>query len=288
MPTLVGKLACSVLTALVMMRMFVISHDFQHHAILYKSIPANIIFWIYGLYMLSPASIWKRSHDYHHNHNSKLFTANIGSYPILTLEKYRNASIRERRSYLATRHPLTILFGYYSMFINGMCIQSFKSSPRRHWDSLLALLLHITAAILLINFWGVSGWLLTQFIPFFISLMIGAYLFYVQHNFPSVTFKNKQDWSYLDAALNSSSHLAMNPVMQWLSANIGFHHIHHLNSRIPFYRLPEVMAKIPALQQPKTSSFRFSDIRDCLRLKVWDDVSNQMLGFKELRALGVK
>jgi omega-6 fatty acid desaturase (delta-12 desaturase) len=138
------RVVCSIMTGLLISRMFVIYHDYAHHSILYKSIPAKIIFSIFGLYILAPTSIWKRSHDYHHNNNSKLFSASIGSYPIYSKQKFLTASKSERREYLAVRHPLNMLFGYFTLFSFGMCILSFMSSPRRHYDSLIALILHLT------------------------------------------------------------------------------------------------------------------------------------------------
>jgi acyl-lipid omega-6 desaturase (Delta-12 desaturase) len=282
MPTILGKIFCSIFAGLVMIRVFVIYHDYQHHSILYKSFPAKIIFKLWGMYMLSPESIWKRSHDYHHNHNSKLFSASIGSYPIWTKEKYLNASKSDRTAYLFSRHPLNILFGYITMFVYGMCIQSFRSSPKRHWDSLLAIIIHIGASVYLFIHFGWITWLLTIAIPFFTSLMVGAYLFYAQHNFPGVTFKNNVEWSYVHASLQSSSFMKMNPFWRWMTANIGFHHIHHMNSRIPFYRLPEAMQHLPALQNPVITTLNPSDIVACLKLKVWDAQKNKMIPLSQL------
>ncbi len=65
--------------------------------------------------------------------------------------------------------------------------------------------------------------------------------------------------------------------MAWFTANIGYHHIHHLNARIPFYRLPEVMREMPELQQPGTTSFHPLEILRCLRLKVWDADAQRMV-----------
>ncbi|MBA3827489.1 MAG: fatty acid desaturase [Taibaiella sp.] len=276
------KLLCSILTGLLIVRMFVIYHDHQHHAILYKSKLANFIMTIFGIFVLAPTSIWKRSHDYHHNHNSKLFSASIGSYPIVTRTKFLAMSTGEKRIYLLTRHPITILLGYFSMFIFGMCISSFVSSPKKHFDSLIALVLHITLSVLVFYFIGWQAWLFGIFIPFSIACCIGAYLFYAQHNFPTVNFATNSDWKYEVAALQSSSFMLMNPVMKWFTANIGYHHIHHLNSRIPFYRLPEVMAAIPELQKVKTTSLSIKDVRACFKLKVWDADTNRMIGHKDI------
>lgn len=276
------RILCSVAAALMLSRMFIIFHDFQHHTILRGSKIADALFTVFGIYMITPPNIWKRSHDHHHAHNAKLFSASIGSYPIMTRQKFIEASKMERFGYLAVRHPINMFFAYFTTFMYGMCVQSFVSSPRRHWDSLAVLILHYTIAVFLFVKFGWLTWFLTFFLPFFLSHMLGAYLFYAQHNFPGVTFKKNADWTYAHAALESSSFMDLNPFMQWVTANIGFHHIHHLNSKIPFYRLPEAMAAIPELQEAKVTTLKPSDIIACLRLKVWDADQNKMIGFDEM------
>lgn len=272
------KLVASILLGLTAVRVFVIFHDYLHNAILHKSFLADVIFTIVGIIMLAPKSIWKRSHDYHHKHNSKLFSASIGSYPIMTKEKFAAADKGERAVYLFIRHPITICFGYIFMFIYGMCVNSFLSSPRRHLDSLLSLFIHFgfIAFLIIIGQWQLL--LLLVIIPSLLTFGLGSYLFYAQHNFPGVTFRNNTNWNYVGAALDSSSYMKMNKVMEWFTANIGYHHIHHLNARIPFYRLPEVMEKMPELQNPKTTSLKLKDIMSCFKLKVWDPSTNQMTG----------
>jgi len=284
-PFLFGKIICSLLSALLLARCFMIFHDYQHHSILQKSFIANFIFTVFGMYMLTPPSIWKRSHDHHHNNNSKLFGASIGSFPVMTAQKFQSLTGKEKKIYLATRHPLNMLFSYFTMFIYGMCLRSFISSSRRHWDSLLVLILHFSIAIFLFTYFGPQTWLLTFFIPFFITHMLGAYLFYAQHNFPGVIFRKNVEWSYSNAALESSSYMAMNPFWKWVTANIGYHHIHHINSRIPFYRLPEAMSKIPELQTATITTLNPSDVIKCLRLKVWDAQQNKMIGMAEIKRL---
>jgi omega-6 fatty acid desaturase (delta-12 desaturase) len=274
-PFVTAKIALSVLTGLVLVRLFVIFHDYQHHAILYPSFIANMLFTAFGIFILVPPSIWKRTHDYHHNHNSKLFSSSVGSFPIITKQKFLSGT--ERRQYLLIRHPITIALGYFSVFFFGMSIQSFISSPRRHWDSIIAVSLHVIISVLIFWLLGWLWWLLLILIPFMIASAMGAYLFYAQHNFPNVKFKDDIEWSYDHAALESSSFMVMNPFMHWITANIGYHHIHHINSRIPFYRLPEAMKNIPELQQVQTTSLNPSDIIACLKLKVWDPEIGKMI-----------
>lgn len=284
-PWFPAKLFFSIVAGLLLVRMFVIYHDHQHHTILTKSRLANVIMTLFGIYMLAPTSIWKRSHDHHHKHNSKLFSASIGSFPVATRQKFMSMSSKERFGYLAIRHPLTIGLGYFSMFMVGMCVNSFLSCPRRHADALVSLVLHLAAATCIIIFLGWQIWLVLFFIPFLIAFAIGSYLFYAQHNFPGVSFSCNHEWAYDKAALESSSYMTMNPVMQWFTGNIGYHHIHHLNARIPFYRLPEVMRHFPELQTCKTTSLSFREIYACLRLKVWDQESGRMISLKEAKSL---
>jgi len=275
---LVVRIVCSLLNGLLILRLFVIFHDQQHRAILPKSRLAEIYMRFFGVWALSPSSIWRSSHDHHHAHNSRLRGSHIGSYPIMTRDQFKDSSRGERIKYLFMRHPLTILFGYFTVFLFGLVINPFYNSQRKHFDCLLALLLHLTIAAALVYWFGWVALLLTVLVPRFLACAMGSYLFYAQHNFPGVTFKDKSGWTYEGAALESSSYLATNPVMAWFTGNIGYHHIHHLNHRIPFYRLPEVYRAIPELQQAKTTSLHPFEIFRCLRLKVWCVETQRMVG----------
>lgn len=283
---LLAKIICSILAGLVIVRLFVIYHDQQHGAILNKSILAEIIFTLFGIFILAPPSIWKRSHDFHHKHNSKMPVSEVGAFPTLTVEKFSELSHGQRMAYLASRHPITILFGYLSIFMYSLTIYSFRNSPRKHIDCGIAILLHFSLGFAIAYFLGWQAFLLTFFIPYFIACGLGALLFYIQHNFPGVTFKVRNQWTYEDAALESSSYLIMNPFMQWFTANIGYHHIHHINAKIPFYRLPEAMKAIPELQQAKITTFNFKDLHTSLNLKLYDPISHRMLTLTEFHSSG--
>lgn len=272
------RIPCSILAGLLMVRLFVIYHDQQHHAILPKSRTAAIFMRLLGILFICPSAVWRKSHDYHHTHNCKLRSANIGSFPIMTRDQYRQTPAGERFLYLAMRHPLLILFGYITVFIFGMVILPFFKSPLKNIDSVPALLLHVGLAVFLMIHFGWLALALTMLIPFFVSCAIGSYLFYAQHNFPDVILKDKEGWTYEGAALESSSFLKMNPVMAWFTANIGYHHIHHLNHRVPFYRLPEVYRDVPELRQVRTTSLHPLEILRCLRLKVWCVETQRMVG----------
>ncbi|MBX2972131.1 MAG: fatty acid desaturase [Flavobacteriales bacterium] len=280
------QIACAVLAGLLIARMFIIYHDHQHKAILQNSKFAEGVMTLWGLFVLAPTSIWKRSHDHHHTHNSKLYTSSIGSYPIVTVEKFKSFTKKERTIYLFTRHPLTIAFGYLTVFVYGMCVRSFVNNRAKHWDSLIALVLHAGMGVLIVWALGWTAFWLGLVAPALISLGLGAYLFYAQHNFATATFADKDGWSYVNAALGSSSYMKMSKVMHWFTGNIGYHHIHHLNARIPFYRLPEVFKAIPALQKAKTTSLMPGEMIRCLRLKVWDPERGRLIGFREMGRRG--
>jgi len=277
---LAGKIVCSLFTGLLVLRFFVIYHDQQHEAILSHSRLAEVLMRIFGILALSPSSVWRSSHNHHHNHNSKLRGSHIGSFPIMTREGFFKSPRAKRFKYLFMRHPLTILFGYIFVFLHGMCLYPFIDKPREHSDCLLAFLIHLALAVTITYFFGWLALLLTLIIPCFIADAIGSYLFYAQHNFPSVSFSDKGGWTYDKAALESSSYMKTGPIWAWFTANIGYHHIHHLNARIPFYRLPEVLNAIPELKNPRTTSLHPMEIIRCLRLKVWDVEAQRMVGVR--------
>ena len=278
------RIAASVLLGLVHVRLFIIYHDFQHHAILRGSRLATCVMTVYGLIALNPRSVWNRSHNHHHKHNAKIFGASIGSYPVMTTEVYAEATWWERLQYTISRHPLTMALGYLTIFLYGMCLRPFLLNPKKHFDAGLSILLHaflvVSLALLMPQIL-----VLSILIPHSIAAAIGAYLFYAQHNYPSVKLRERSDWTYVDAALQSSSFIKMGPLMNWFTGNIGYHHVHHLNALIPFYRLPEAMAGIQELQHPGTTSLGPRDIATCLSLKLWDQQSDRLLTFRESASL---
>ncbi|QDV25028.1 Fatty acid desaturase [Aureliella helgolandensis] len=276
----------SLLTGLILVRMFILYHDYQHHSILRNSRLASLILSVYGYLMLTPPSVWKRSHDHHHRNNSKLFGASIGSFPIMTTTNYKLASGWEKFEYRLARSPFVILFGYLIVFLFGMCVRPLLMDPRRHWDAPLAVVLHVGVALLLAycSDWQTS--LLVLILPTWVATFSGAYLFYIQHNFPAAKIRKNNEWSYADAALASSSYLELGPIMHWLTGNIGYHHVHHLNAKIPFYRLPEAMAALAELQSPGKTSLRIRDIMGCLRLKLWDVSQDRFVTFADAAARG--
>jgi acyl-lipid omega-6 desaturase (Delta-12 desaturase) len=273
------RLALAALDALAIMRMFVLYHDHLHGSLLRDSAMARAIFWPFGLLIMAPPKMWRETHNYHHAHTAKLVGSHIGSYPVMTTHWWAAATPGERGKYRFVRHPATILFGYYTAFMLEMCVLSFLRNPRKRWDSLLALLLNWTLSGLIIGFFGFATFFYAYFLPHFLACATGAYLFYAQHNFPEVVIQRRDQWEYDRAALASSSFMEVGPFLLWFTANIGYHHVHHLNPSIPFYRLPEAMEAIPELQSPGKTTLSPRSIAECFKLNLWDPEQGRMVSY---------
>jgi omega-6 fatty acid desaturase (delta-12 desaturase) len=277
------RLPISILTSLVLVRMFVIYHDYEHGTILNHSRPARVLMTIFGLCTLNAPSIWARSHNHHHKNNSRLYGGFIGSFPTMTTEEYEQATLGQRVAYRIARHPLTIAAAYLTVFFYGMTIRPLFLNPRIHMDCAFALVIQI-GFIAVATYFG--GWPLAVYlvlIPVVISSAAGAYLFYAQHNFPGVKLRERAEWDHVYAALNSSSYIPMTPVMAWFTGNIGYHHIHHLNHKIPFYLLPKAMDEFEELQSPGCTTLYPWDMYRCLRLKLWDQENDELITFGQAR-----
>jgi len=273
------RLLASVVSGLLIVRAFILAHDFHHGAILRKSKLGGVIFFVYGVLVLTPPRVWRQTHNYHHAHTAKIVGAQIGSYPVMTVEMWRRAPRGKRFAYALARHPLTILFGYLTIFLSGMCISAFIRNPRENWDSALAFVVHVGLLGAITYFFGLPMTLFVLVVPLFVACALGSYLFYAQHNFPGILIQPRQTWTFARAALESSSFMHCGPLMAFFTGDIGYHHVHHLNAAIPFYRLREAMAAIPELQVEPQTSLSPRDVWRCFSLKLWDPQAGKMVPF---------
>ena len=276
-----AAIPATVLAGLMVVRVFIFYHDYLHTAILVGSPLGAFIMRMFGYYVLAGVSVWRETHDYHHRHTAKMVGAAIGSYPTVTIAMWQAMTPGQRFAYKFVRNPVTMLFGTIFMFVIGMCISPFRRQPKQHLDGLLSLVFQWS---LVGGTWYFFGWqpaILGFWLPCAIAHAAGSYLFYAQHNFPGMELRGRRDWEYTFASLHSSSMFDMNPVMHWFTGNIGFHHVHHLNHRIPFYRLPEAMAGMPELQNPHRTTWLPKDIAACLHGHVWDPKEGRMLTYAE-------
>lgn len=265
-------------------RLFIFFHDAMHGAIWRKSKLGKAIMKFYGLLILCPARVWKDSHNYHHANTSKIVGASIGSYPVLTVRMYERATPLQKLGYRLVRSPLNMLLGYFTVFLFGMVLRPLVKNPKRNHSAALSLLVHFGVLGALLVVFGAEVAFFAFWLPLAVSCAAGAYLFYAQHNFPEIDIADRRDWEYTHAALHSSSMMVGGPLMRWFTGEIGFHHVHHLNSQIPFYRLEETMEAVPELQSPGQTSMSFKDMYRCLQLDLWDPEQKRMVSFREARA----
>ena len=279
------QLLFSLLAAMLMVRAFITYHDYMHRAILARSRIAWILFRVYSALALTPPRSWKKSHNYHHGHVGQVSASSIGAFPIMTTQMWRDASLTTRAGYRIVRHPLTVLAGYVTIFLFSITLLPLLTNPARHWDSLLALAGHVALIAVLWIFGGFDTAFFVVLLPMTIASALGSYLFFAQHSFKRMHILTPEAWTYYRAAMESSSYMKLSRVMQWFTGNIGFHHIHHLNVRIPFYRLPEVMDAIPELQSAVTTTLSPRDIRDCFRCSLWDEERQKVVSYREASQL---
>jgi omega-6 fatty acid desaturase (delta-12 desaturase) len=275
------RLFFALLGALCTVRAFITYHDHMHGALLPNSRIAKFIFKAYGMLALTPSRSWKKSHNYHHRHVGKVSSFSNGAFPLMTTKMWREASWATRFSYRMERHPITVLTGYVTVFLFSVTMLPLFKEPSKHLDSLLSLAAHGALITLLWVFGGFSVAFFSVLLPMAVASALGSYLFFAQHSFKDMHVMTKDKWSFYKAAMESSSYLRLNKLMQWFTGNIGFHHIHHLNVRIPFYRLPEVMKAIPELQSPATTTLSPHSISDCFKCFLWDEDAHRMVTRRE-------
>jgi omega-6 fatty acid desaturase (delta-12 desaturase) len=276
----------AMIAGIFLVRLFVIQHDCGHGAFLSNRRAQDWIGRLCGVLTCTPYADWKHTHSVHHAHAGHLDKRGMGDVKTMTLDEYQRAGAMERFKYRIYRHPL-FLFGIAPMvlFVCQYRLPYSLTAHKKFWISTMGTKIGIL--FLLTLFYVLGGWSSIAFVwlpSIAVGSMIGVWLFYVQHQFEDTSWDHEADWDMHEAALHGSSHYVMPPVMQWLSGNIGIHHVHHLFSRIPFYRLPEVLRDHPELDDP---SIRLT-IREsltCTRHHLWDAQSRKLLTFRQARAL---
>jgi omega-6 fatty acid desaturase (delta-12 desaturase) len=285
-----ARLLASVLIGLTLVRTFIMFHDHAHGAILRNSRIASVGFRLFGLFMMTPSRFWRSEHNQHHaavgkpatssrHRNLPLRVSDVGTFPLMTTEQWRDATFIQRLEYRVTRHPLTMAAAALTVFVWSMCLSPLLRDWRRNTDCALALVVHAAIIVGVALAAGPMTALFVVVLPYALAAALGCYLFFVQHNFPGMTLTPPDDWSFVDAAHGSSGYLKLGPVARWFTGNIGYHHLHHLNSRIPFYRLPAAMAAIPEMQSVPVTTVGIRDIVACLRLNLWDPAAGKLVPF---------
>jgi acyl-lipid omega-6 desaturase (Delta-12 desaturase) len=268
-----------------LMRMFMIQHDCGHGTFFASRLANDWVGRVIGVLTLTPYDCWRRTHAIHHATTGNLDRRGIGDVDTLTVREYRARSWWGRLKYRAYRHPL-IMFGIgpaYLFLLQHRIPVGLMRKGWQPWASTMATNLAIALIIaVLMWFIGIKAFLLVHLPITLLAAMAGVWLFYVQHQFEHTTWERDGRWTLQQAALHGSSHYDLPALLRWFTANIGIHHVHHLCSRIPYYRLPRVLREHPELREvghiTLLESFR------CVRLVLWDEAQHRLVSFREFRA----
>lgn len=278
-------LAISVVNAAFLLRLFAIQHDCGHSSFFKDRALSDWVGRVLGVLTLTPYDVWRRAHSIHHSSAGNLGRRGIGDIDTLTVAEYKNLTPAAQFRYRLYRHPV-VLFGLgpgYLFFLQNR-IPLGLMAHAKYWISAMFTNAAIVVALLIIWYFGGLMPILLIFIPStLLAATAGVWLFYVQHQFETTHWVDDGNWDLHDAALRGSSHYVLPSVLQWLSANIGIHHIHHLYSRIPFYRLPEVLRDHSGLADINRMTIRESFAN--ARLHLWDESSKRLLSFAEAKAV---
>jgi omega-6 fatty acid desaturase (delta-12 desaturase) len=262
--------------------LFMIQHDCGHGSFFSGRRANDWVGRFLGVLTLTPYDAWRREHAIHHASSGNLNRRGIGDIDTLTVGEYLARSRFGRLKYRLYRHPV-VMFGIgpaYFFVLQQRLPASPFSAGWQPWLSTLATNGGIVlVAVALAWAIGVKAFLLIHLPIVLIAASIGVWLFYVQHQFEHTSWDDNATWSLHAAALNGSSHYDLPAVLRWFTANIGVHHVHHLNSRIPCYRLPRVLQDWPELRDighlTLAQSFR------CVRLALWDTAQRRLVSFRE-------
>ncbi|MFC0215911.1 fatty acid desaturase [Paenibacillus chartarius] len=270
----------AVVAACFNVRTFILFHDCCHQSFFRSRLANGILGTITGILTLVPYEQWKWSHTIHHATSGNLDKRGTGDMWVMTVEEYAEAPLLRRIAYRLYRHPL-VLFGLGPVAV--FLIQyRFNRKQARRKERMNTYLTNLGIVLLYAGLCALIGWkafVLVQAPIFYISGLLGFWLFYVQHQFEDSYFENEDEWSYVQAAVEGSSYYKLPAVLQWLTGNIGFHHVHHLSPKIPNYNLELAHESVPSLQKATTITVKSS--LKSLRFRLWDEQTKTFVTFKE-------
>ncbi len=275
-------LPLAVLAGGLLIRIFIIFHDCGHGSF-FKSKRANNAWgFVCGVLTFTPYHRWRWEHARHHASSGNLDRRGTGDVWTMTVQEYLDAPRSKRLAYRVVRHPL-VLFIIGPLFL--MLVQEripSRSGDRREQNSVWWTNLGFLAVVIgLASVFGIAQYVLIHLIILMIAGSAGIWLFYIQHQFEDAYWEHGEDWDYTAAALRGSSFYRLPKVLQWFSGNIGFHHLHHLSSRIPNYHLERCHLSSPMFRDVKAITLLAS--LKSLSFRLWDESAKKLVGFRDLQ-----
>ncbi|MAF79185.1 MAG: fatty acid desaturase [Halobacteriovoraceae bacterium] len=277
-----ASFAFSFLASLFIVRTFIIMHDCGHGSFFKSKKKRDFVGTLTGIICSTPYKQWTREHAAHHQDSGNLDKRGRGDVWTMTLEEYRKASWKEKLGYYLYRHPfITFVIGpiFIFQFRHRITLKTDRPEEKRN--------VHFTNLALLAIIVGFGSWIgyknfFMIYAPMlFFGELFGCLLFYVQHQYEDVYWREGKDWNYNVAALEGCSYLKLPKVLQWFSGNIGFHHLHHLNHRVPNYNLEACYEDNEVFQDCTVLTLK--DIIPCIRMKVYDEEKGRLLTWKQAR-----
>lgn len=279
-------LALVPLAAAFLVRLFMIQHDCSHGAFFAHKGLNDWIGRAIGVLTLTPHDYWRHTHVLHHASSGALDRRGLGGVETLTVNEYLALRPLKRLAYRLYRHPL-VMFGVgpaYLFLLQHRLPVGLMRQGWRPWVSVLATNLAIAGIVIgLIEGLGLLPFLALYLPIILLASSIGVWLFFVQHQFEHTYWARRDSWNFHEAALRGSSHYDLPTLLRWFTANIGIHHVHHLNSLIPYYRLPQVLCDEPSLRD--MSRLTLLQSLRCAGLALWDEASQQLISFRKLRRM---
>jgi omega-6 fatty acid desaturase (delta-12 desaturase) len=271
--------------AVLLVRLFMFQHDCGHGSFFRARWANDTLGWVLGILTLTPYTSWRGDHAIHHATAGNLDRRGVGDVTTLTVAEYLALPAWRRLAYRAYRHPL-VLFGIGPFWLFVISNRIPAGSPWRNrgeWISVLgtdlALAAILTTLLLTIGPMALLlGWLPVMLL----AATIGVWLFYIQHQFEDTYWEPRKTWDFQAAALRGASFYDLPRILHWMTGNIGFHHIHHLSSRIPNYRLRECHEANASLRTAPRLTVLGS--LKCIPLALWDAEQRHMISFRKLRA----
>ena len=280
--SLILSIALSILAGGFVVRVFIIFNDCCHGSFFKNRKVNHFVGTVTGILTMFPYEKWKREHSIHHATSSNLDKRGTGDVWIMSVEEYKKASKLERLQYRLYRNPfIMFVLGplYLFLITNRMNRKDARRKERRNTYLTNVSIIGITA--LLIWAIGWSSFLIVQLPIMFVAGSLGIWLFYVQHQFEDSYFEDEADWDYVKAAIDGSSYYKLPRVLQWITGNIGYHHVHHLSPKVPNYNLEQVHESTPPLQQATTITVGSS--LKSIRFRLYDEESKTFVHFKEIK-----
>ena len=273
-----------VVQAGLIVRLFTLQHDCGHGSLFTSKKVNDWVGRVLGIFTYTPYDYWRRLHAGHHATSGDLDRRGMGDIDTLTIDEYRALGLAQKFVYRVYRNPFILFIigpAYLFLFRHRVPVGAMRdgSGP---WISAMGTNIGILlVALFAISFVGLKMFLLVQIPIITLGAAIGVWLFYVQHQFDDTYWDTRPEWSHEHAALHGSSFYDLPKPLMWMTGNIGIHHVHHLSSRIPFYKLPKVLKAYPELKEIGRLSMWES--LKCVHLALWDDKARKLISFREAR-----